>query len=254
MSQIAIQLSDVFQPFWTIALVFLRVAALAMVAPIIGERVVPIRIRLVLALVLSSAVAGTGIVAEIPRDAIQLGLLIIAETMTGLVIGMALRVFVSTLHLAGSIAAQTTSLAQLMGNPGVDPMPAMAQILVVSGLAFAASLGLHHEMIRLLVLSFETIPLGAFPDPRLVFAMGVHNLGKAMTLAFSCAAPFVVASLIYNLVLGVINRAMPQLMVAFVGAPAITLASIGLLAVTTSGVLVAWWIKLPTFILLPVLP
>jgi flagellar biosynthetic protein FliR len=41
-----------------------------------------------------------------------------------------------------------------------------------------------------------------------------------------------VASLIYNVTLGVINRAMPQLMVAFVGAPALTAGGLGLLLVT----------------------
>ena len=41
-------------------------------------------------------------------------------------------------------------------------------------------------------------------------------------LAFTLAAPFVLVSVLYNLTLGVINRAMPQLMVVFVGAPVIT--------------------------------
>lgn len=254
MTAFSLPLDEMVQPFWTVASVFLRVGALAMVAPIIGERAVPVRIRLALALVMSSALAGTGLETKIPEKPFDLGLLIVAETMTGLTIGMGLRVFVMALHMAGSVAAQTTSLAQLMGNPSVDPMPAIAQILVVSGLALAASLGLHHDMLRLLALSFEVIPPGFFPDPRLVFAMGVHNAGEAMGLAFSCAAPFVAASLIYNLVLGVINRAMPQLMVAFVGAPAITLASMALLAATASGALLAWWFKLSVFILLPGAP
>ncbi|MFC3118840.1 flagellar biosynthetic protein FliR [Jhaorihella thermophila] len=38
-------------------------------------------------------------------------------------------------------------------------------------------------------------------------------------LPFSLSAPFVIASLLYNLTLGAINRAMPQLMVTLVGAP-----------------------------------
>ena len=47
-------------------------------------------------------------------------------------------------------------------------------------------------------------------------------MAASFALALSLAAPFVIASLLYNVALGVINKAMPQLMVAFVGAPAIT--------------------------------
>ncbi len=47
-------------------------------------------------------------------------------------------------------------------------------------------------------------------------------MAQAFALGFSLAAPFVIAGFAYNLALGAINRAMPQLMVAFIGAPAIT--------------------------------
>ena len=54
------------------------------------------------------------------------------------------------------------------------------------------------------------------------------------------AAPFVTTSLLYNLTLGVINRAMPQLMVAFVGAPVITLGGMVLLLWCAPTMLAVW--------------
>ena len=48
---------------------------------------------------------------------------------------------------------------------------------------------------------------------------GVARVGAAFALALGLAAPFVIAAVLYNLALGVINKAMPQLMVALVGAP-----------------------------------
>ena len=59
-------------------------------------------------------------------------------------------------------------------------------------------------------------------------------------LAFMLAAPFVIASLIYNLALGAINRAMPALMVSMIGAPALTLGALALMAVATPVILAAW--------------
>ena len=51
---------------------------------------------------------------------------------------------------------------------------------------------------------------------------------------------FVVAALLYNLALGAINRAMPQLMVSFVGAPALTLGGLALLALSAPVILTVW--------------
>ena len=68
----------------------------------------------------------------------------------------------------------------------------------------------------------------------------VRAVSSAFTFAFTLAVPFVAVSLLYNLALGVINRAMPQLMVAFVGAPAITYGALVLLALTAPLVLALW--------------
>jgi flagellar biosynthetic protein FliR len=44
----------------------------------------------------------------------------------------------------------------------------------------------------------------------------------------------------YNLALGAINRAMPTLMVSFIGAPALSAAGLGLLAMLAP-ILLAFW-------------
>ena len=58
----------------------------------------------------------------------------------------------------------------------------------------------------------------------------------------SWAVPFafVIAALIYNVALGVINRAMPQLMVAMIGAPALTAGGLILLMLAAPAILSAW--------------
>ena len=59
---------------------------------------------------------------------------------------------------------------------------------------------------------------------------GVLQVGRAFSLAFSLALPFVIAALLYNLALGIVNRAMPALAVSFIGAPALTLGGLILFA------------------------
>ena len=52
----------------------------------------------------------------------------------------------------------------------------------------------------------------------------------------------------YNVALGAINRAMPQLMVAFVGAPAITAAGLLILMLAAPVILHFWGVRLDRLI------
>ena len=80
---------------------------------------------------------------------------------------------------------------------------------------------------------------GSLYDPDLA-ALASGQMSQAFALAFALAVPFLVGSLLYNLALGAINRAMPQLMVAFVGAPALTWAALVLLLATAPLILSVW--------------
>lgn len=233
--------------------VFLRVGAAMAMLPAFGERSVPVRIRLGLTVAFTVVVAPA--VAPVVDGALPGGtitpVVFLAEVMAGLALGIALRLFVLALQTAGTIAAQSTSLAQLFGGASVDPQPAISHLLVVAGLALATMAGLHVRLAELLVLSYDLFPPGRLPAPDLLGAWGVERIAQAFALAFVLSAPFVIASLIYNLALGVINRAMPQLMVAFVGAPAITAGALVLLMVGAPLILAEWQRRLEIFIANP---
>ncbi len=229
-------------------IVFLRVGAAMALLPAFGERSIPERIRLVLALAFTAivfpAVAST--VQERIDGGTFLGFFLVTEVVAGLAIGIVIRLFILALQIAGSIAAQSTSLAQIFGGGAtVDPQPAIGHVLLVAGLALAVMLGgLHVRLAQVLILSYEILPAGQMPGGELLSQWGgIARIARAFGLAFTLAAPFVIASLIYNVALGVINRAMPQLMVAFVGgAPAITAAGLMLLFLTAP-ILLSTWIR-----------
>jgi len=80
---------------------------------------------------------------------------------------------------------------------------------------------------------------------------GRQRISESFSLAFRLAAPFVILSVLYNLTLGVINKAMPQLMVAFVGAPVITFGAIALLLISAPIMLAAWLHAFESFLAAP---
>ena len=227
----------------TAALVFFRIGAVMATLPLFGEQAISVRVRLALAvaftLVVSPAVLPQ--IGPLPEDVLPWLRLALPEVITGLLFGLALRLFVLALQIAGTIAAQSTSLSQIFGgSAGADPQPAMGHVLTVSGLALLAILGFHVKAAEYLILSYQIVPAGELPGASVVAEVGVREVGHAFALAFVLSAPFLVASLIYNVTLGVINRAMPQLMVAFVGAPAITAGGLILLLLSAPIALSVW--------------
>ena len=116
----------------------------------------------------------------------------------------------------------------------------MGYVLVVGGFALAMVTGLHLRVIEAMILSYDVLPPGRFPAASVISEWGTSRVAEAFTLAFTLSSPFLVASLIYNVALGVINKAMPQLMVGFVGAPAITLGGMILLFLSAPILLSVW--------------
>ncbi|WP_118137264.1 flagellar biosynthetic protein FliR [Oceanicella sp. SM1341] len=232
---------------FTFIAVFARVGAVVTLLPGIGEQTISMRTRLALALALSAAVwPMLAAHAELPGadwapTAPGLFLVLAAESVAGLVLGLALRFMLIVLQLAGSIAAQSTAISQIAGA-GVtpDPMPAMGNILVMAGIALAVTLGLHVKAAIMIAWSYEMLPFGRFPDGADMAAWGTASVARGFALAVTLAGPFVLLSFLYNVALGAINRAMPQLMVAFVGAPFITGAGLALLFLAAPVMLRIW--------------
>jgi flagellar biosynthetic protein FliR len=221
--------------------VFLRIGACFLVLPGLGEAMIPARVRLGMALAFTGLVT-PALAADAPAltGAMPPLFFFASEAVAGLVLGLALRLTVHALQIAGSIAAQATSLSQIMGGTSPDPQPAIGAILTLSGLTLAVMSGLHLHLTQSFLWSYAVLPMGSLPRPQDLGGWGVDRVAASFALALSLAAPFLIASLLYNVALGVINKAMPQLMVAFVGAPAITWGGLFLLLVTTPFLLPVW--------------
>lgn len=247
-----IELSSIGQDvLWQGFIVFVRVGAMVALLPAFGEQSVPTRVKLGLALAFTAIVTPAAPVPAIFDVATQALGLILAETLTGLFLGMMLRLFILALQVAGSIAAQSTSLSQLFGGAGGDPLPAMGHVLVIGGLALATIMGLHVQIAEFMINSYALVPMGDVIPADMLSMAGIAEISRAFALGFTLAAPFVIASLIYNITLGVINKAMPQLMVAFVGAPAITAGGLVLLMLAAPLMLSIWVEAMGIFIMDP---
>jgi len=222
--------------------VFFRVGAFFGMLPGFGEGTVPVRVKLGVAGAFTFIVTPLVPLSDLPQSwtALTLAGFILSETAIGLLLGLGMRLLLHGLQTAGTIAAQSTSLAQVFGNAGAEPMPAMGHVLLIGGIALAMIAGLHVKAAALFVASYQLFPMGQILPGGGVADWGVAQVAHAFQLAFTIAVPFVILSMLYNVTLGVINKAMPQLMVAFVGAPAITLGGLFLLFTAAPVMLQVW--------------
>lgn len=239
-----VPLSELTQSvFIGMMLVFIRVSAIIALLPGFGEQSIPVRIRLAIALAFTILVwpalgvgldfTGISIFSVMP--------LIVSEAMIGVIIGLSIRLVLMALQFAATISSQSMSLTQMMGAAATpDPMPAMGNMLIMAGLVLAFATGLHVKAVSAMITSYVTLPMGSVPDGADIVAWGIAKSSAVFSLAFTLAGPFVIASFAYNLALGAINRAMPQLMVAFIGAPAITAGAILILLLAGPAILTSW--------------
>ncbi|MFN0024039.1 MAG: flagellar biosynthetic protein FliR [Parvularculaceae bacterium] len=225
-----------------VAGVFVRMSAVAFLAPALGELAVPPRVRLAAAAALTLIVAPTVVFEK--QDALnpaQLAAIFFGEVAAGLLIGFSLRLAIFVLQILGAIIAPIISLSQLFGaGLDHDQESPVSTILIIAGLALACAGGLHIELAAAMSATFQVFAFGGFIPAGDAAEFTVSQTGRVLALALGLAAPFVILGFIYSIALAAVNRAMPQMAAIFVGAPAIIFAGLVLIAGSASIILMRW--------------
>ena len=202
--------------------VFARVGAALFLVPGLGERSISIRVRLAVALVITALLSPmmAPLVPLSPTTPVALARMLLAEAACGLVIGFSFRLLVFALQTAGMVAAQHISIAQMFGT-GVAPQPepTIATLLSMGGIVLMMMAGLHVHLVASLAGLYNVFPFGEFPLGPDLATWVTERMSETFALGVTLAAPFVAVGFAYNIALGALNRAMPQLLVALVGIP-----------------------------------
>lgn len=202
---------------------FMRIGAMLLAAPVFGARLVPVRVRLALALVLALMMAPLVSQETAAIDPLGAqGLLIGAQqVLIGLATGFILQMAFSAIV----IGAQTIAMSMGLGfATAVDPqngvqVPVLSQYyLTLATLIFLALNG-HLLLVQLLVDSFRTLPVGMAG----LSANGLWDIvnwgGRMFAGAVLIALTGIASMLLINLAFGVMSRAAPQLNIFGVGFP-----------------------------------
>ncbi len=212
---------------WLVAFLwpFSRILGLMIAAPLFGNMVFPIRVRVSLALLITLIIAPTlpPPPAIAPDSLAGLGIFA-QQLLIGLTMGFAVRLIFTAVEMAGELIGLQMGLgfAVFYDPQRGGQIPVIGQFLgLVATLTFLALNG-HLLMLSTLADSFQAMPIGASIDPGVWVTIAGWG-SKILYAALVLALPVVAALLAVNISLGVLTRAAPQLNVFAVGFP-ITLA------------------------------
>mgnify|MGYP000047127089 CR=1 FL=1 len=206
---------------------FFRVGAFLMALPLIGSKLVSIRIRAALAFVI--AIIVTPVIQMPSYEPISPAfiVLIFEQLIIGVVLGFVVTALFQVFSLAGQLAAMSAGLGFAMSNDpanGISVATLGQYYLSMVGLAFIGTNG-HHVMLAFLVESFTYWPVGAGFD-----SLHYYDLAKLGGWIFEKALlmvmPLTIAVLVMNLSFGIVAKASPQLNIFAIGFPVIMLFSL----------------------------
>ena len=225
-------------------LVFARVGAMVMLMPGIGDPVVPPRIRLSFALLMSLLLAPLVYlsIGPVPTSVGALGGAVIHEVLIGLMIGGVLRIFMGAMTTAGEIISlQTTlSFAQTTNPMGAQSSTAVATFLSMLGLTLIMATDLHHLFIGAIVKSYDIFPFTRAVPVNDAAALAVRTVADSFKLGVQLSAPVLVFSIVFNLATGLVGRVMPSFQIFFVTSPLSVILGLSLLGVSLGGIAMVW--------------
>jgi flagellar biosynthesis protein FliR len=210
-----------------LVLVLARVVGLALIAPVLGSRMVPPRVRVALVVFLAvgmlPTVAGADARAgaELAGSPVALLLALVVETGIGLLLGLVAQFVFGAVQMAGELSGMQMGLglASLIDPQSHDRVVVLAQWQAAFALLLFLAVDGHHVLIQAVAESFRRVPPGAATLTASGLGMTVTFAGQIFVLALKLAAPVLILVLLVNAGLGALGKLVPQLNVMVVGFP-----------------------------------
>ena len=205
---------------------FFRLVALFSVAPLFGERSVPVHFKIGLAAVAAMLIAPVLPPPPTVGPTSYEGLLIIMQQVTiGLALGFVMKIVFMAIQTAGELIGLQMGLSfasfftQDVGSSNV-----LSRFLGVTAILLFLAFNVHIMVIEMLVESFKWLPIGSSVMSNGGWWRLTAFGGFLFSASLMLALPIMTALLLINFAMAVLNRVAPQFSIYSVGF-AITLLS-----------------------------
>lgn len=211
-----------------------RVSAMVAAAPVFGTRSVPMKVKVMTAIAITSV-----LVPILPSPEMNvfspLAVLVIAQQiLIGLIIGFTVQLVFSAVITGGQIVAMQMGLGfSLMVDPqNGSQSPVLSQFYIVMVMLIYLAIDGHLVLVEVLAESFKTMPISAqgliANDFLQVVRWGTNIFAGGMAIAL----PAIASLLVVNIAFGVMTRSAPQLNIFAIGFPITMMLGFTLVMVT----------------------
>lgn len=220
------------------ALIFCRIFFALVFLPVIVETKVPPQVKVGLSAILATIVFFT--IDKIPLqysgEVIGLTLLVVKESVIGLIIGFSILIFFQVYYFVGNLLSTQGGIGM---STVLDPvngmqMPILGKFYYMGFCALFILSGGYHWFISALVETFIHIPVGqGVLRPEIAYAV-VEAIALFWEVSFKLASPIIAVIFIVDCGLGILARTVPQMNMFVIGIPLKMIILLVMLMVTTS--------------------
>lgn len=198
--------------FWMMA--FIRAGGLLLMTPVFSGKTIPVPVRIAIAGFLAYAAGGfVSVRTPIPADMLTLILGSFHELMTGLLMGLAVRLVFFAIEIAGQIISTEIGLVM---SAQLDPVSQNSSTSIGTALFYLGSLlfllsGAHHTMFAAFLRSFSISPPGSVGFSGAAGEVFVQTTGSIFLIAVQMAAPILATNFVVTLSFAILGKAAPSM-------------------------------------------
>ena len=202
-------------------LVFARVTGTLTSAPVFGSKVIPVYVRIGLAVLLALVVMPLSSWASgrLPSSLLMLAWWVLVELTYGLAAGYVAALFFQSVQMAGQLIDMQIGFGMInVFDPQYgQQVPLVGNFKFLLALVVFLALQGHHVIITALAENFRSVPLGAplHLDNAVFFLIDI--VANMFVMALRIALPVLGTVLMTDVALGILARIMPQMNVFVVG-------------------------------------
>lgn len=212
--------ADLFMQ-WATGLMYvsLRIFGIFLSAPVFAFRAFPMRLRLMMTLMIATAVLPS-VVDEVRAFGLAPATFLAAATelLIGVFVGFVIRLGLMAVEVAAEVLSIQTGLSFATGYTR-DPNVAsglMGEFLGFTAIALAFVLNVHLALLEVVINSFKTLPFGQWPS---VWALPAVTglISRSFQLGLILALPSIVVYLLFYVIQAILARTSPQFNLFSVG-------------------------------------
>ncbi|AEI37483.1 MAG: flagellar biosynthetic protein FliR [Zymomonas mobilis subsp. pomaceae] len=229
-------LAEIENYLWIWLVALLRPGAAFVAAPLLGANVFPVTVRIMLALAVGlPAVMDAHLILPDSGLLSFTGFFLVAgEIVTGIAIGFAVQIGYSAGYCTSELIGNAMGLgfASMIDPVNGSNSNVLTQIFTILGAFFFLAADGHLLLIRIIVESYQTMPVGGPGLDGRLFLKLTQFGGQLFSIGMLIALPVTFSIILVQIMMGFLSRTAPALNLFAVGMPMALLIGFLLLAVT----------------------